>query len=698
MSATPSSVTKLTAEDQDASISLLQPLTLFGTSQQKVDKIVHRNPGTNHPLDPLTKDEIQNACNLLKIKQKLNENYRFAIVMTHEPTQDEILNLNEHNALDRKAFLCVFDSKTNDTFEAVISLTTQEILSWKMIDVKKAPYGQPPILVDEFGKCERIVKEDAAWRDAMKRRGLNDDQINNIQVDPFSAGHFGNEDEKGKRLVRATSFYRENIKDNAYARPIEGIVAVVDLINERVLKLIDDGRDTPIPKEIINYDSASYPDKRQGLKPLAITQPEGPSFTVNGWEVTWQNWSLRIGFTPREGLILHQVSYQDGDQLRPVIYRASVTDMLVPYGDPNVSHNFKSAFDAGEYGLGKLAGPLKLGCDCKGLIHYFDVPAADDFGNPMEMQHVICMHEEDAGTLWKHNDSFRDSTNEMRRSRELVISFFPTVGNYDYGFYWRLGQDGSLRLEIKLTGIVQTAAIYPDTTYEWGSKLTHELAAPYHQHFFNVRLHMMVDGQYNSFSESEFTRIPMNPETNPLGMAFGLTTKYFSREDEAIRNAKAKTHRTWNIFNDASLNHIGNPTAYKLEIPQDPLLLADESSYVAKRGAFALNNVWVTPYDSKEKYASGDYPNQNQGGNGLPSYTQQKRNIRNEPLVVWVTFGPTHAPRPEEFPVMPAATTSLSLKPFGFFARNPAMDLPDERDEKSVKSNETPLCACSSSM
>ncbi|MGQ3892710.1 primary-amine oxidase [Legionella sp. CNM-4043-24] len=674
MSATSSEVTKLTEEDSVSSLSL------------------------SHPLDPLTSDEIKNACDLLKIKQKLNENYRFAIVMTHEPTQDEILNLNEKNVPDRAAFLCVFDSKTNDTFEAIISLTTQEVLSWKIIDVKKSPYGQPPILVDEFRKCERIVKADSAWRDAMKRRGLNDEQINKIQVDPFSAGHFGNEDEKGNRLVRATSFYRENIKDNAYARPIEGIVAVVDLINERVLKLIDDGRDTPIPAEIINYDSASWPDKRQGLTPLVITQPEGPGFTVNGWEVSWQNWKLRIGFTPREGLILHQVSYQDGDHVRPVIYRASITDMLVPYGDPGVSHNFKSAFDAGEYGLGKLAGPLKLGCDCKGLIHYFDVPAADDFGKPMEMPHVICMHEEDAGTLWKHNDSFRDGVNEMRRSRELVISFFPTVGNYDYGFYWRLGQDGSLRLEVKLTGIVQTAAIYPDTGYEWGSKLTHELAAPYHQHFFNVRLHMMVDGQYNSFSESEFTRVPMNPDTNPLGTAFGLTTQYFSREDEAIRNAKAKTHRTWNISNASTPNHIGYPTAYKLEIPQDPLLLADENSYVAKRGAFALNNVWVTPYVSSEKYASGDYPNQIEGGNGLPDYIRKKRNISNEPLVVWVTFGPTHAPRPEEFPVMPAATTSISLKPFGFFARNPAMDLPGERDEKSIKSNEQSSYCCSSSM
>jgi primary-amine oxidase len=568
----------------------------------------------------------------------------------------------------------VFDSKTNDTFEAIINLNMEEVLSWQSIEVKKSPYGQPPIIVEEFIKNERIVKADENWRNAMKKRGLTDEDIEKIQVDPFSAGNFGYEDEQGKRVVQALCYYRENINDNGYARPIEGVVAIVDLINENVVKLIDDGKNTPIPKKIINYDSDSYPHKREGLKLISITQPEGPSFTVNGWEVKWQNWKLHLGFTSREGLILHQVSYNDNGKERPIIYRASVTDMLVPYGDPGLNHYRKSAFDAGEYGLGTLAGSLKEGCDCNGLIKYFDVSLADEKGNAYTIQNIICMHEEDAGTLWKHNDSWRGegAPNEVRRARELVISFFPTVGNYDYGFYWRLGQDGSLRLEVKLTGIVQTAAVYPNVPYDWGSKLTPQLGAPFHQHLFNVRLHMMVDGRNNSFSQSEFNRVPIG-SNNPYGTAFGLTKESF--EVETACNAKAKTQRPW------------NPTAYKLEIEQMPLLLADKESYVTKRGGFAKHNVWVTPYDPKEKYAAGDYPNQHQGGNGLPSYIQQQRSINNTSLTMWVTFGPTHVPRLEEFPVMPVATTSILLKPFGFFASNPAMDLPREN---SLKAKELP--------
>lgn len=648
------------------------------------------NLRTTHPLDPLNETEIKAAIKILNENFNLMTNHRFVCIMTYEPSQQVLLNLEENAEIDRLAFICFLNLKTNQAFEAIINITAHQLVSLIDVGISKPPHGQPPIMIEDFNKCERIVKADQAWQEAIKNRGVSTDKIENIQVDLFSTGHFGEENEKGKRLVRAISYYRENIKDNGYARPIEGLIAIVDLNNEAVIKLIDDGKNTPIPKKIINYDSASYPQKREGLKPLYITQPEGPSFIVDGWNVKWQNWSFRIGFTPREGVVLHQVSYNDEGRVRPIIHRASVTEMLVPYGDPNISHFWKSAFDAGEYGLGTLAGSLDLGCDCKGNIHYFDVPSLDNEGNQFVKKHAICMHEEDAGTLWKHH-SFRDGYNEVRRARELVISFFPTVGNYDYGFYWRLSQDGSLRLDVKLTGIVQTASVSPNTEYRWGNKLTADLGAPFHQHFFNVRLHMMVDGEKNSFSQSDFYPVFMNVN-NHYGTAFRQTTCFFDREEEAVCDAKAKTQRTWKIFNAKCLNELGEPTAYKLEVPQTPLLFADKDSYIAKRGGFAQHNVWVTPYDPKEKYASGDYPNQNEGGNGLPSYIKQNRNIRNKSLVVWVTFGPTHAPRPEDFPVMPVSTASIHLTPFGFFSKNPAMDLSADVDEMSVKHNEQVSC------
>ena len=77
-----------------------------------------------------------------------------------------------------------------------------------------------------------------------------------------------------------------------------------------------------------------YPDllkggPRKDLRPLHILQPEGPSFTVcDGNCVAWQKWRFRVGFTYREGMVVHDIRY-DG---RPVFYRLSVSEMTVPYG------------------------------------------------------------------------------------------------------------------------------------------------------------------------------------------------------------------------------------------------------------------------------------------------------------------------------------------------------------------------------
>jgi primary-amine oxidase len=263
------------------------------------------------------------------------------------------------------------------------------VTAWREYSTKAHPYGQPPITIEEVFKVGDIVKADADWRRAMKRRGLNDEDIELVQVDPFSAGYFDREVEKGRRLVSAVSYWRKDIKDNGYAHPIEGVVALVDLIENRIVHLVDEPDIVPIPKKSRNYDRASIPQTRKDVKPLDVVQKDGPSFTVDGWKVDWQNWSFRVGWTAREGLVLHQIAFRDGARERPIIYRASVTDMIVPYADPTANHFWKCAFDAGEYGLGKLANALELGCDCLGHIHYFDVPVADDYGKPTIMKNAL---------------------------------------------------------------------------------------------------------------------------------------------------------------------------------------------------------------------------------------------------------------------------------------------------------------------
>jgi primary-amine oxidase len=644
----------------------------------------HAAPAAPHPLDPLRVEELAAAAALVRAEVPEREQLRFVSARLEEPDK---ASLRAYEAggppPPRQAFLVLLDRATGEAFEAWLQLEPPALQRMVKLAGDREPYGQPALLVEEFFECEAIVKADRGWRAALARRGLSEDEIELAQVDPFSSGYFGRAFERGARIVRAVSFYRARREDNAYAHPIEGVVAVVDLIARRVVDLLDEDPVVPIPRRRRNYDSASLGPPRTSLRPLDVVQPEGPSFTVAGQLVRWENWSFRVGFTPREGLVLHQLRFRDGERERSIVHRASITEMVVPYGDPSASHYWKSAFDAGEYGLGTLANSLQLGCDCLGHIHYFDVPVLEASGETSLLQNVICMHEEDYGVLWKHYE-MRTGVFEVRRSRRLVVSFFATVGNYDYGFYWYLYQDGTIQLEAKLTGIVQTTALPAGAAYRWGGMIAEALGGPSHQHFFNARLHMDLDGAGNSVSEHEFVPRPWGTD-NPYGNAFDTTSRTLERELDATRNANGETGRYWKIVNPSARNEAGGMPGYKLMVQPSPLMLAQEGSPVRARGGFATKHVWVTPFDSREKYASGDYPNVHAGGDGLPRYVQQNRALVNQDLVVWHTFGHTHFCKPEDFPVMPVEYAGFSLKPSGFFAENPAMDLAAAPNRASVR-------------
>nr|WP_228818874.1 primary-amine oxidase [Nocardia transvalensis] len=411
----------------------------------------------------------------------------------------------------------------------------------------------------------------------------------------------------------------------------------------------------------------------EGLRPIAITQPDGPSFRVDGEWIEWANWRLSIGFDAREGLILRQVSYRDAGVHRPVLYRGSIVEMVVPYGDPSPNRFWQNYFDTGEYLFGRFANSLRLGCDCLGEIHYFDATLADEFGSPQTIENAICLHEEDYGTLWKHTDLFT-GVSEVRRQRRLVISFFTTVGNYDYGFYWYLYLDGTIECEAKLTGVAFTAA-YPPEGSPYQTEAAPGLGLPYHQHLFCARLDMTVDGVANAVDEVDVQRLPMGPD-NPYGNAFTTKTTRITNESDAARGADAAVARTWHILNTEKTNRLGRPTGYVLYPQQNPTLLADPASSIAARAAFATKHLWVTRYTADERYPAGEMVNQSPGGAGLPAYLAAGRSLDGEDIVLWHTFGLTHIPRAEDWPVMPVDYCKFTLKPYGFFAANPAMNVP----------------------
>ncbi len=621
-----------------------------------------------HPLDPADGEEFLAGRQILADAGLLGDTVRFAYYGLEEPPKDEVLAGPTDGRPGRRLRAFLIDVATGESADVVVSLDENRVVSHRVTDPPSE--GQMPIFSEEFGVVDDVVHADPGWRAAMARRGLTD--ITKIRALPQTAGKFDEGEDERRRFVRVLAFRQEREHDYVWAHPVDGIVAYVDLIERKVFKIVDEF-ERPVPDEAGDYDDPAVRGPlREGLRPIEITQPEGPSFTLDGHHLRWQGWSMRVGFDAREGLTLHQISLDDGGETRPLIYRASIPELVVPYGDPRFRY-WQTYFDCGEYLLGKWTNSLERGCDCLGEIAYLDATVPDDFGAPQVIRNAVCIHEEDFGILWKHTDLFNGSA-QTRRQRRLVVSSWATVGNYDYGFYWYFYLDGTIEHEVKMSGALFTAA-YPGGDHPHSTEVAPGLGGPVHQHLFSARLDMTVDGLANAVEEVDVSGMPAGPD-NPYGNGIAKTVTRLRSETQATRRGDATRARTWRVVSTERVNRYGRPTAYTLYPESAPVLLADPSSSVHARASFAANHLWVTRYDPAQRYPAGDFVNQNPGGAGLPAFIAGDRDIDGADIVMWHTFGPTHFPRPEDWPVMPVARCGFTLKPTGFFDRNPTLGVP----------------------
>lgn len=638
----------------------------------------HVPPATpRHPLDPLDGPEMARAATIVTEAFGKDEPVRFERLEIDEPQKEALAAWTLGGTWDRRVCFSIYRHGRIGVTEGILSLAEGRVLSSRHL-----PSARPMIMLEEFLEVEKAVKACPDFIAACRRRGI--ESVEMVCVDPWSAGSFGIAGEEGRRISHTFAWLRTRKDGNYYAHPIEGVNAVVDVDTMTVLRVDDHfaGRDPlPVPRTDSEYDARFLDRFAPGGKPLDVIQSEGPSFTVDGHRINWMGWDVRVGFNNREGLILHQIGHTADGKRRPIIHRASIAEMVVPYGSPEQAHYRKNVFDIGEYGLGKLANALKLGCDCLGAIHYLDAWVNGIDGTPVRIENAICIHEEDQGIGWKHWD-WRTDVAEVRRLRRLVISSISTVGNYEYASYWYFYQHGGIEFEMKATGIINTVACEPGKPSQYGNEVMPGVMGQIHQHVFCARLDMDVDGSANSVVEYNVVVPPKGPE-NPHGNAFYEEATTLTTEKAARRSANPATQRYWKIVNPNVRNGVGRPTAYKLDATSLVTVFTDPASASGRRGGFIQNHLWVTPFSARERYPAGDYVNQSEGGLGLPQWTEADREIENTDIVVWHVFGLHHSVRPEDFPVQPVVTCGFKLMPSGFFDRNPMIDLPPTRNVAS---------------
>lgn len=624
------------------------------------------DPALKHPLDDLTVQEIADSVAIVKTAGQIRESTRIVVINTLEPLKNEVLT--NPAAIPRQALVVVYDLESR-----LLSELTVDLGARKIAGKKDLPGIQPSIMLDEYDRAAKVVKADPRWQEAIRQRGITN--FDEVAVDGWAPGLLSeNERTSGLRIMRGLAYYQGD-SSNYYARPIEGIVAVVDMGAGQVIDVIDTGI-APIAKGKQQFDEASNAPLRANVSPMTIEQPNGPGFSVHGQLIRWQNWQFRYSFQPMKGLVLYQVGYEDQGKLRSIAYKMSLSEMLVPYSAAPRNWSFRNAFDVGEYGIGRTAHALDPLIDVPANAKFFDANFANESGEPVTIKRAVAIYEREPGLMWKHNDVYVGRS-QGRRARQLVVTFMTTVGNYDYGINYIFHQDGAIEVESQLTGILlaQGTALEDNPCSQDCTQLVEKnIIAPPHQHFFAFRIDFDIDGTANDPYELTVEQVPLGAD-NPDGNVFKAVNRLIASEADAVGQMDMALQRKWKVSSHEIKNGLGHPTGYKIMPGVNSRPYLHESSPIRQRGGFINRHMWFTRYHDEEQSAAGDYPNQGPAGAGLPAWTNGE-DLSNQDVVAWYVFGITHIPRPEEWPVMNVERAGFQILPMNFFTRNPAMNLP----------------------
>jgi len=605
-----------------------------------------------HPLDPLTGAEISRAVAVLRQSNHITAQARFGTI-TVQP-REKVPNVT------RAARIVGFDWSKNEGFVAVVDLAAGRVESWTVVD------SEPPMRLLTIRRAEEIAHADPRWVAALRERNIDTSRVSILVGMPERAKLSR---EGADRVAFGVTYFRDAVPpgDN-----IPGLGMQFNLTQGRAGAVNDQHLQLEKAEPAV---ARALDSPRAALKPLRIDQPAGSNVRVNGNQITWDRWSLRVGVDPRRGLEVHDVSFDDAGRKRSVLYSGSVSEIVAPYGDSSFSTWYPR--DEGDYGMGIYSrSSAVVANDAPANALFLDATMHDHLGRPITVARAIAVYERDGGILWRH-------ANQSRRARQLVISGFSTIDNYDYQFNWIFNQDGAIDGEVLLSGImnVNGGRAFDSTHAEGHSQTGHVVApqinAPNHQHFFSFRLDLDVDGSANTVYSMDASAVAANQ--NPKGELFSMSERPLATERAAMSDVSFATARAWRVVNTHERNTLGQFTGYTLVPGAVTPAFARPGSAPMRTAGFIAHQLWVTPYSPNELYAAGEFQNLSLDNQGLPTWTVSDRRLSDTDVVLWYTLGITHIPRPEDWPYMPAHRGGFRLVPTSFFSRDPVLDVPAVR-------------------
>jgi len=625
-----------------------------------------------HPLDALDGSEITTTTAILRDKGYANNETLFSTITLEEPSKRAVLDWKEGSVIPRTAIAIFRQNKK--TFRARVDLRKKTVAFFEEI-----PGAQPFVSLPEILSAIKTVTENPQMQAGLRKRGITD--FEKVFCAPRTVGNFGRKEENTRRLVKVDCFDIRDIETDVFAKPVEGLFATVDLDTKEVLTVRDLGV-VPVPGGNSELDPGSIGKQRE-VKPVVYSQPQGSNIITNGSLVRWQNWSFRWRWDIRAGVIVSLVDYDDSSGPRSILYEGSLAEIFVPYQDPTEGWYYRNYMDEGEYGFGTTGSELVVGSDCPETAVYFSPVMANAAGGSDELKNRVCIFERSTGDpVWRHYDIITQAL-QSRPALELVVRYMATVGNYDYVLDWIFDQKGNITYRGGATGIdsvkgVQAQKRSDATAAEdtaWGNLVSPGRVGINHDHFLSIRLDLDIDGTSNTFVREALVPEKMPPDSTRKNI-WRMKHEVAKTDTNAKFRLSYDQPAMWMVMNPHKTNSLGYPVSYMLHAEGNALPLVGADEPPLSRALFANYHLWVTPFDPAERYAAGDFPNQSRPGQGLPAWTSKNRNIEDQDIVLWYTMGFHHIPSPEDWPVYNLGWHSFSLRPYNFFDRNPALDVP----------------------
>ncbi len=644
-------------------------VSLFSLLLSSVEKLSAQSVQATHPLDALTIEEVLRTVELLTASNLVNETTVYPMISLREPPKAFVISWYPGTPFPRAA--TAITRTSGRTFEAHVDLTTGTVIS--NVEIEGA---QPSVTTVEARAAADLVKADARWQEAIRRRGITD--FEQVHCAPTTAGYLAEPEYYGRRIFRVPC-YGKDVTDSVYGLPLEGLTAIVDVDQKVVLSVTDTG------VVEISSDPTTFVDveTRDPMNPVENLSPGGANFRVNGGYIYWQNWSFHLRVERREGPVISLVRYNDDGSHRYIAYQMALSEMTVPYMDPDPNWSYRTFMDVGEFGLGYLASPLRVGQDCPEHSAYFPAIIPSDMGGLFKVDRAICVFERNtADPSWRHYDPGSQQANS-RTNVELVVRMIPTIGNYDYVIDYVFTLHGNIMVRLGATGVdavkaVETSHMSDATAAadtRFGALVAPHTVAVYHDHYFSFRLDLDVDGSNNTLVRDSIAMRQL-PEGSARRSLWIIETEAI--ENEGGADSYAEGPGAWRIVNRAETTGLGHMPSYEIVGGHRVVSRMMAVDRPQDRAAFSAQQLWVSKHDDSQRYAAGTYLNQEEFTGGVPEFVADQADVLDEDLVLWYTVGFNHITRAEDWPVLPTRWHEFTLRPVNFFTRNPAIDLAPE--------------------